>query len=69
MNKNYPIPVQDSMEDSEVTDSIIPDLTNSSFDSKYKNKQDWDEQSNLNCNEKWIMEEYPVEKINGTPQK
>lgn len=35
-SQNYPTSMQDSMADSEITDSYLPDLTNSSFDSKYK---------------------------------
>ena len=67
-SQNYAIPVQDSMGDSEITDSFMPDLT-SSFESKYKNKQSWDEQSESPDKHKWIMEDYPEDKIHGTPQK
>lgn len=66
---NYSIPVQDSMADSELTESYLPDLANSSFDSKYKNKQGWDDQSMEELKQHWVMEEYPEDKIDGTPQK
>jgi len=62
--QNSSIPVQDSM-----ADSFIPDLTNSSFDSKYTNKQSWDEHMGSVINSKWVMEEYPEDKVYGTPQK
>ena len=68
-SQNYPTSMQDSMADSEITDSYLPDLTNSSFDSKYKNKPSWDEQSDWFSKQKWIMQDYPEDKISGTPQK
>lgn len=58
------IPVQDSM-----ADSLIPDLTNSSFDSKYTNKQSWDDPMDPVLASKWVMEDYPEDKVYGTPQK
>ena len=61
--------MQDSMADSEFTESYLPDLANSSFDSKYKAKQNWEDMSVEEANQLWIMEEYPEDKINGTPQK
>ena len=67
-SQNNGMQVQDSMAESELTESFIPDLANSSFDSKYKNKQDWDEHFE-DEKQRWIMEEYPEDKIDGTPQK
>lgn len=68
-SQNHNTQVQDSMADSELTESFLPDLANSSFDSKYKNRQDWDDQMDSESSQKWIMEEYPEDKIEGTPQK
>lgn len=63
-SENSSIPVQDSMADSQ-----IPDLTNSSFESKYTSKVNWDEQMGQVLVSKWIMEDYPEDKVYGTPQK
>jgi hypothetical protein len=57
------------MADSDFTESYLPDLANSSFDSKYKAKPNWEDMSVEEVNKLWVMEEYPEDKINGTPQK
>jgi hypothetical protein len=63
-SENSSMTVQDSM-----ADSFIPDLTNSSFESKNTNKQSWDDPMNPQLNSKWVMEDYPEDKVYGTPQK
>lgn len=57
-------PVQDSM-----TDCFIPDLTNSSFESKNTNKQSIEDSIAIGGATKWVMEDYPEDKVYGTPQK
>jgi hypothetical protein len=67
-SQNYSIPVQDSMADSELTENFMPDLLNSSYYSK-ENKQGYEDQHWSENNQKWIMEVYSEDKIDGTPQK